>query len=169
MAYIHLIWKNLNIDNIKFYLRLAEERLSDALDTKKQLDQKAFILFSGYMVATFALIGMSERFVDLAYWFNASAIFFGAGAVPLFLCIRTMTYGTKGRHPEDWLGSGGSYLQVKDKKMAYIYAYTLHDHIGRIDMSKKSNETKVFYLNTAIGFGLLSLAPFIIRLILPGQ
>ena len=63
--------KNLNIDNIKFYLRLAEERLSDALDTKKQLDQKAFILFSGYMVATFALIGMSERFVDLAYWFNA--------------------------------------------------------------------------------------------------
>lgn len=156
--------RNLNECAIKYYLEAAEKRMADILNTKKELEQKAFVLFAGYIAAAFALFGLAERIVDLSYWFIGSAFFFCIGVVMLFLVINTRKYGTVGRNPEDWLDSS-VYLTVKRKYMAHIYAYMLHDYIDDIEISKRSNEIKVFYLNIAVALGLLSLTPFIIRTI----
>lgn len=155
----------LNEEAIQFYLGLAEKRLMDTLDTKKQLDQKAFILLSGYILVVISLFQLAFNSDDGAsYFVNGTALILCAGVGSLFASILIRRYGTNGRHPADWLHDS-SYLTVKTKHTALIYAYVLHDYIDRIEESKKSNASKVFWLNAAIGFALCSTLPFIMRLL----
>ncbi|AEJ02199.1 hypothetical protein Nit79A3_2427 [Nitrosomonas sp. Is79A3] len=151
----------LNTEAIKFYLVLANQRLEDTLSIKRELEQKAFILFAGYIAAAFALFGLAERSDGLSYWLIGSALFFCAGVVMLFVVINIEKYGVLGRNPEDWLDRQ-DYLTIKDKHIGHMYAYVLYDLIDDIEMSKRSNSSKVFYLSVAIALGLLSLSPLVI-------
>jgi hypothetical protein len=156
--------EGLNGRAIKFYLDEAEKRLQDILNTKRELEQKAYVLFAGYITAAFALFGLAERLEDISYWLIGSAFFFCFGVVMLFFVINTSKYGTVGRNPYDWL-EDPVYLTVKSNHLAHIYAYVLHDYIADIEISKQSNAYKVFYLRVAVLLGLFSLAPFSIRAI----
>ena len=152
----------LNLSAIKEYVSLAENRLVDTLETKKQLEQKAFILFSGYITAALALFGLTEKFTGIAFWLNLTAIVFCIGVIPLFLSMKASNYGTIGRHPNDWL-EGSDYLTIKDEHISYTHANMLHDLILRIDTSKGSNDKKATYLNIAILTGMAALLPFFIK------
>lgn len=156
--------RGINEEAVKLYIDLAADRLADLLETRKHLDQKAFVLFAGYIAAAFALFGLAERFLDLTYWLVASALILCLGVVLLMIVIRTSAYGTAGRHPEDWL-HGNSLVTVDKKFIGNVYAYVLHGYIDRIDISKRSNDSKVFYLNISIVLGFLSLSPLVIRAI----
>ena len=154
----------LNTEAIKFYLEMAQTHLEDTLNIKRELDQKAVFLFGGYIAAAFALFGMADRYDELSYWLVASALFFCCGVAILFVVIRIEDYATLGRNPKDWLG-GSEYLTASDKYMGHIYAYVLHGYIEPIEMNKRSNKNKIFYLNISIVLGFLSLSPLIIRAI----
>lgn len=154
--------RNINEKTVKVFLSAAEERLKDALETKKQLEQKNFILFSGYITAVIALFGLSVRFTTLDFWFILTAIPFCLAMVPLLLSFKASKYGNLGRHPRDWL-KNDKYLTVKNEDLGHIYAYMLHSFVNRIDQSNTSNKKKVSYLNYVIFLGILSVFPFIIK------
>lgn len=156
--------RGINEEAVKFYLDLAADRLADLLDTRKHLDRKAFILFAGYIAAAFALFGLAEKSLGLTYWLIASALILCFGVVSLLIVIRTYPYGTSGRDPDDWL-HGKDYVTVDKKFIGHVYLYVLHDYIDRINISKRSNDSKVFYLNLSIVLGFLSLLPLVIRAI----
>lgn len=156
--------KDLNIDAIKVYLKLAEKRLADTIEVKKQFDQKAFNFLGGYVTAALALFGLSEKFTAISFWLNLTAIIFCIGVVPIFLSLKSSTYGTLGRHPKDWLESE-NYLTVKSGNMAHIYAYLLRDIAPRIDQSKRINKKKASYLNIAVLIGIFSLCPFLFKVL----
>ncbi len=74
--------ENLNHKAITFYIDLAEKRLNDELDTKKQFEQKSFVLLSGYITASIALFGLADKFNNSSFWFNMTAIIFCSGILP---------------------------------------------------------------------------------------
>jgi hypothetical protein len=158
--------KGLNVNIIKEYISLAEKRLDDVLEIKKELEQKSFTLLGGYITASLSLFGLALKLVDYSFWLNATAILFCCGVIPLFLSLKTSLYGIKGRSPSSWLETE-DYLTVERSGSgeACVYAYILHGYIPRIDQSIESNGKKSFYLNIAIWFGVLSLTPFVIKLL----
>lgn len=151
----------LNTEAIKFYLSLANQRLEDTLNIKRELEQKAFILFAGYIAAAFALFGLAEGSHGFSYWLIGSAFFFCAGVGMLFVVINIEKYGVLGRNPEDWLDRA-DYLTIGDEHIGHMHAYVLYDLINDIEMNKRSNGSKVFYLRIAIALGFLSLSPLVI-------
>jgi hypothetical protein len=154
--------EDLNRDAIKLYLESAEARLADTLDTKKQLEQKAFILFSGYIAAALAFFGLAEESNSIGFWLYSTAFVFCIGIIPLFISMKSSIYGNLGRHPKDWL-EDEKYLTVKKEHEAHVLAYMLYDYMYRIDVSKKANERKALFLNIAVLFGMASLLPFTIK------
>lgn len=154
--------RNINNEAVKIFLSAAEERLKDALETKKQLEQKSFILFSGYITAAIALFGLSAKFSALEFWFNLTAIPFCIAMIPLLLSFKASKYGNLGRHPKDWL-ENDKYLTVKTENLSHIYAYMLYSFVNRINQSNTSNKKKAGYLNYVILSGMLSICPFIIK------
>ena len=155
---------NLNDEAIKFYLSLAEQRLSDELDTKKQFEQKSFILLSGYITAAIALFGFAEKFQSSSFWFNMTAVVFCTGILPLFLSLKSSNYGKLGRHPEDWLMST-DYLILSAEKITHMYAYTLRGFVNKVNASKESNRKKNTRLNIAVILGLCSVLPFLVKVL----
>jgi hypothetical protein len=156
--------RNINEEAVKIFLSAAEERLKDALETKKQLEQKSFILFSGYITTVIALFGLSLKFTALGFWFNLTAIPFCIAMIPLLLSFKASKYGNMGRHPKDWL-ENDKYLTVEKENLSHIYAYMLYSFVGRIDQSNTSNKKKACYLNYVILLGMLSICPFIIKVL----
>jgi len=156
--------KNLNINLIKDYTTLAEKRLDDVLEIKKELEQKSFALLGGYLTASLTLFSLALKFVEINFWLNSTAMFFGLGVIPLFLSLKTSLYGIKGRSPSSWL-CDGQYLTAPDKNAPLIHAYILHGYDERIEQSIESNSKKSKFLNIAIWFGVLSLSPFVIKLL----
>jgi len=51
----------INKEAVEFFLKLAEDRLADSLGNRKDLENKAFILFAGYTASISALLALSER------------------------------------------------------------------------------------------------------------
>jgi hypothetical protein len=155
--------ENLNEEMIKEYCRLAEERLKDCLDTKKQLEQKAFVLLSGYITISLALFGLIIS-GKLPYIFGLSSLILCIGICFILLTIKLSNYGNLGRHPEDFLGKRNyNYLTIDKKYQALMYAYNLEYLVDAINISKKSNTDKRLKINLAIYCGAIALVPFLIK------
>jgi len=151
---------NLNEEMIKEYCRLGEERLKDCLDTKKQLEQKSFILLGGYITISLALFHISmQPTIDISY--GISACFLLIGIIFLLWSIKFSTYGNLGKNPKYWL-QDKKYLILPNDHNKYIYAYNLVNLMERIEYSKKRNEKKRAKIIIAIYAGFFSLTPFII-------
>jgi len=153
--------KGLNEEMIREYCRLAEERLKDCLETKRQFEQKASILLSIYMPISLALFGLSAKF-NLPWTFNISASILFIAIIFILLSIHCSDYGNLGRHPSSWLQSN-DYLTVKNNHKAAIYGYLLYDWVERIDASNKSNDKKQFKITLAIWLGFIAILPFLIK------
>lgn len=154
----------LNLNAVKFYLDLAEKRLGDDLETKKQFEQKAFVLLSGYITASIALFSLAEKFKSESLFFNLTAILFCMGILPLFFSLKSSAYGALGKNPKDWLQSI-DYLAVVDEKVPHMYAYTLWGFVKKINTSTVSNSKKAFYLNIAVLLGMSSVLPFLFKVL----
>ena len=139
----------------------AEKRLTDALDTRKQLEQKAFTLLGGYITVSMALFGFAATLGKQHLLFSTllamGALFF-VGIIFLIRSLRTSDYGTLGRCPDIWLQQGT--IDGTSATLATILAYVLYDYDNRIRVSDGSNNTKGELLNYAIMCGASSPAFF---------
>ena len=146
----------------------AEKRLTDALDTRKHLDQKAFTLLGGYATISMALFGVAATKLDQSsQWFFimlALGCMFFLGLVALFLALKNSSYGTVGRYPDTWLQPGT--LDGGETALATTLAYILHGYQGLIAVSDVSNGKKAFWLNVAILLGVASPGVFLLLLML---
>ncbi len=156
--------KGINVSLVKDYTALAEKRLDDVLEIKKELEQKSFALLGGYLTASLTLFSLALKFVQIDFWLNSTSMFFCLGVIPLFLSLKTSLYGIKGRSPSSWL-CDAQYLTLPDEKIPTVHAYILHGYDERIEQSIKSNSRKSYLLNIAIWCGVLSLSPFVIKLL----
>src|SRR5271157_2435611 len=152
--------ENLNEEMIKEYCRLGEERLKDCLETKKQLEQKSFILLSAYITISLVLFHIStQENASIAYGISACILFIGIFF--LLWSIKLSFYGNLGKNPKYWL-QDKKYLTLNSDYNRYIYAYNLKNLMDKIEVCKKSNQEKRAKISIAIYAGFISIIPFII-------
>lgn len=154
----------INISIIKEGVGQAEKRLSDALETKKSLEQKAFTLLSGYITISIALFGIAANLGKQHPMFYSMIIVglcFCAGLIFLFNSLRSSDYGTLGRYPDTWLQP--RTLDGDEGTLATILGYILHGYQKGIEVSDNSNKHKSTMLNRGVFLGMC--APFVFVLL----
>ena len=90
----------------------ASKRLADTLDTKKNYEQKAFTLFSGYLTVSLALFGVGgaifkEQGLNLLvvpFW--VSGALFVIGTIFFVSALVDKEYGAIASEPSMWLNRG---------------------------------------------------------------
>lgn len=163
--------KNLKINKeiIIEAVNSAKERLSDSLDTRKQLEQKCFILLSGYLTITLAICSATcylykvDNINYLFFVLSVISIIFIVALGFIFFALKGSSYGTLGRHPETWLQP--HVLDGTEKTYCVMLGYILHGYVERIETSINSNEIKCNMLNIAIILGCCSPVVFILGMI----
>lgn len=154
----------INQEAVEFFLKLAEERMRDALDNKKDLEQKAYILFAGYVAAITALILMIQQ-IDSPL-IGLSIAFLMIGQLCLLLCIKTTLYGVLGREPRIWLEEE-VYIKKQDgNDMGLLKAYVLHDYQDHIKISVESNRVKANWIDISVGSGCVAIIPLALLVII---
>lgn len=157
----------INLDIAKEAYTQAEKKLNDILDTKKQFEQKAFILFSGYLTSAIGLFVLRLTLFNnkkLFSVFIVSSIILLLGVVSFCIALRTAQYGSLGSSPKMWLEK---YILEGDNNMlSKMFAYlTFYCH-EKIDISLKSNNLKAFFIDLGIYFGIIAIGIFIVRIII---
>jgi hypothetical protein len=154
----------INKEAVEFFLKLAEDRLADSLGNRKDLENKAFILFAGYTASISALLALSERLGSPLM--GLSIGLFIAGLICLGFCIKTRQYGVMGREPRIWLNDD-VYIKRQDKNYTALFkAYVLHDYDDHIEISVNQNSVKAKLINIALSLGGLAIIPLALMLII---
>jgi hypothetical protein len=105
----------------------SAKRLADALDTKRNYEQKAFTLFSGYLTASLAVCGIlaaiykDHGMTTLATAFAIAAILLIGGVTCFVLALKEQKYGTLGSSPDMWLRRG--VIDGQDLALSQMLAY----------------------------------------------
>jgi hypothetical protein len=152
---------NVNFDIAKEALSQAEKRLTDALEAKKAVEQKATVLFGAYITISLALFGFGGALardgnaVVKAWPFLLAGIFFVAGAAAFVHVFRSAEYGNLGSEPSMWLYSGR--IDGDKDALARMLAYLTHHHARRIQISFESNARKSRSLHLGMWMGLLGV------------
>lgn len=147
----------------------ADKRLTDALDTKKSFEQKAFTLFSAYITASFALFGIGGAAFRDQYWNYLSVAFFVAGsflvagAICFALALMDKKYGALASDPDMWLNKGT--IDGEDSVVPLMLAYITYHHKKRIKHSLDANATKAFQIRVGIFWGISSPVVMLIVLL----
>ena len=140
----------------------SAKRLSDLLEVKNTFEQKAFILFNGYITATLALFGVAgaifntHGLTSLVAALGITGICFTIGAIFFVLALIDKTYGTLGSSPDMWLESGK--IDGPDSVLPLMLAYITFYYQERINVSRNSNAKKAIRIRTGIILG--AIAPF---------
>jgi len=103
---------NVNKDVAREAYEQAAKRLTDALETKKSYEQKAFTLFNAYLTISLALFGVGSAlykddgfaFPVIAFWVCGGIFVFGA--VFFVLALMDERYGALASSPDMWLNRG---------------------------------------------------------------
>lgn len=90
----------------------ATKRLTDALETKKNYEQKAFTLFNAYLTISLALFSVGGAlykddgfaFPVIAFWVCGGIFVFGAAF--FVLALMDDRYGALASNPDMWLNRG---------------------------------------------------------------
>lgn len=153
-------FSNLNEEMIKEYCRLGEENLRDCLATKKQIEQKSFILLTAYITISIALFGyMFSHYSTIVF---LSACCLCVGIILLLISIKFSNYGCLGRNTEDWL-NGKEYITITKENQAFIFSDNLIDLANKINQSDKSNNAKIKKVTQAIYWGIAATFLFGIK------
>ena len=86
----------------------VKERLQDALDTKKSLEQKASTVLGGYITLDAAIFGLSTQ-VKNPFWIFTLCVIGSTvlyGLVAALCSLRTSDYGAMGSYPDAWIREG---------------------------------------------------------------
>lgn len=136
-------------------------RLADQLDTRKHLDQRAGVLFAGYVAITLALLvgaadslsGRGLNAVGAAMF--AAGLLFAIGASLFAGAMGAAEYGNPGSLPEAWLRA--DILSTDDSGLATLIAYQVHFSDVSLKAGKASNARKVALLSAGIGAGFAAV------------
>ena len=148
----------MNSDIIKEIYNQGKERLQDQLDTKKTLEQKAFILLTGFIALSTAFLGIGFSLLkesqELAIAVGAVGIGFLIASVFSVLVLRNTEYGTLGSDPDMWLKE--EYKNGDKETLDYMFIYLSEFYQKRIDTSRKNNKTKIKTINISVLIGIIS-------------
>jgi hypothetical protein len=140
-------------------LAQSEKRLRDALDDKKDIEQKATVLFGAYITITLALFGVGGAFARDAHLMAPALPFFVSGSVFLIgvlafvLVFKSAEYGYLGTKPSMWLVTGR--IDGDKQALARMFAYLTYHHANRIEVSDASNARKSATLHFGMVMGVI--------------
>ena len=120
----------------------SEKYLTDLLEIKKSVEQKATVLFGAYVTISLALFGFGAKDLSLikATPFFLAGMFFVAGASAFCMVLTTAKYGMLGSKPSLWLQPGR--IDGDKTEIARMMAYLTYYHGIRIDRREASNKDK---------------------------
>ena len=143
----------------------AEKRLTDVLENKKSIEQKASALFGAYVTISLALFGIGGAIFKEAGGLDAkSCPFFIAGtafvigAFVFMAAIKHERYGFLGSPPSMWLNRGT--IDGADKALDAMFAYLAFHHAERIEVSAKSNGRKIAAMRAGMWIGVAAAISF---------
>jgi hypothetical protein len=151
----------------------AEKRLSDLLDSKNSVEQKASSFFSAYITAALTLFGIGgaifkdQGFNSKTFPFFLAGSIFVAGALIFMLALKDEKYGFLGSSPDMWLTKGT--IDGENNALDAMYAYLAYYHDERIAVSAQSNRTKIRYVRGGMFAGLIATVAFAVPFILVGR
>lgn len=154
----------INKEAVEFFLDLAEKRMRDELENKKELENKAYIIFAGYIAAISALVLVMQftdpiRDVSCVGLSIAILIF---GQLCILISLRTAYYGVLGAEPSTWL-EDEHYIKLEEwNDMGLLKAYVLHSYESQINKSVESNAIKSNLFNLSVYAGCVSTIPLFI-------
>lgn len=147
---------NFNHNLVKEAIRQAEQRLTDSLTKKENVDRKAlallsiFLTFATTLLAVLKLSFVEEAAIFLPVLLSGLCFLFGAGF--LFVALKASDYGTLGRYPDTWLQDG--ILNGDEEMQSYVLANVLVDYQDSIKKSDASNERKIKFIDNGITLGM---------------
>jgi hypothetical protein len=144
-------------DTIKETIKQSEKRLLDVLDTRKTHDQKAFILFNGYITISIALFSIGAAFYKHHYMFKpffSTCFIFVLGALCFMISLIDSKYGALGSNPKMWLRKG--VLDGDDDSYKISLAYLAYYYQNRIKQSISSNNKKANWVRGGIIIGFIA-------------
>jgi hypothetical protein len=142
----------------------AEKRLSDVLDEKRTIEQKASNLFSAYVTVALALFGIggtifkNQGLNEKTWPFFITGTIFVLGAFVFMLALKDEEYGFLGSPPDMWLNRGT--IDGKDTALDAMFAYLAFHHARRIEVSAKSNKRKLFAVRKGMMIGIAATIVF---------
>ena len=148
----------LNSTIVKEALKQAEQRLTDVLEIKKQLDGRVHMLLTSYVTMSLFLSGIAGTLYKnsgqsaLFLAFIITSITFIIGAAVLLFTLKAANYGVLGSAPEGWLRR--EVLEGDDNGLTTMLAYEVYHYQERITVSQNSNNLKACLLNIAILLGV---------------
>lgn len=144
----------------------AEKRLGDALEAKKNVEQKATVLFGAYVTISLALYGFGGSLLkdavsagDAWPYFIAGTLFV-VGAASFAAVFRSAMYGTLGSHPDMWLVGGR--IDGGEPALAHMLAFLTYFHAARIKDSNASNARKSRFLHAGMMLGLFGATALLV-------
>lgn len=153
----------INQEAVEFYLKLASDRLIDALGNKKDLDQKSFILFAGYIAAISALVALSQRIDSQLILLTTSLLIIGQ--ISILISLITRAYGVHGTNPSVWLED--VYIRKQEgNDMGLLKAYVLCDYHDHVSVTVAANKVKANCVNIAVYCGIVAIIPVALLLFL---
>lgn len=149
---------NVNKDVAREAYDQATKRLTDALETKKSYEQKAFTLFNAYLTISLALFGVGGAFYKddgfafpvIAFWVCGGI--FVLGTVFFVLALMDNCYGALASSPDMWLNRGT--IDGDDTVLPRMLAYVTYYHQERIDQSTAANAQKALHIRYGILLGI---------------
>lgn len=150
--------ESFNLATLNEALKLAEQRLNDALKTKEDLDKKSFSLLTIFLSLSatfFSLPQIFKTFESALYWSLIIAGFlFLIGVIALLFCLWPKKYGTIGRYPDTFLQEG--IINNDDNMLGYVMANILYDYQESIEISVTSNEERIKLFKIGIISGIIA-------------
>ncbi len=151
--------KKINFQIVKEAFDQAEKRLKDVLDTKQQIEQKAFILFNGYLTSLIGEISaafvVKESHPNLFTFLAILIPFFVVSLSLIALSFNSKAYGTLGSNPSMWLEK--DILEGNKNSLKIMLGYVTFHHQNRIKVSIKSNNRKLNLINYSSYISLIGL------------
>ncbi len=142
----------------------AEKRLSDVIDEKRTVEQKASNLFSAYVTVALALFGIGgaifkDHGLNQKTWpFFVAGTIFVLGAFVFMLALKDEEYGFLGSPPDMWLNRGT--IDGGNNALDAMFAYLAFHHASRIDVSARSNKRKLLAVRWGMGIGVAATIIF---------
>jgi hypothetical protein len=156
--------KTINAEIVREALNQAEKRLTDLLDLKKQVEERANNLLKFFSTLTIAGVSaasyLQAKNHEAFIFFGVFASFSAVSMILLSFTFRGSVYGTMGSTPSMWLES--KVLRGNKKTLTKMLAYITYYYQNRIDKSKRSNETKIRLVDWSEN---IAIAGFVIALL----
>ncbi len=158
---------NLNPRIVEEAHNQAEKRLLDVLETKKNHEQKAFILLNAYLTLALAILGVAGSIYKSVpsdnQWipFFIAGILLITGSVLFSISLTDKNYGSVGSNPDMWLNQG--IIDSTNEQHLYVMlAYITFHYQNRIEVSIKSNDAKTKLIRFGMYAGIFAPVALII-------